>query len=128
MAEINEEAKPGSRVYLASYLHYWLRSDLLQCASNSSDHDIPVRVSAEQLWLELYERGFQYLFIDKYSHAYLLEQLDISQPPKWVNLIPKFSSETLYIYKLKFERPPSTIKPATCERLPSSRIWKVVFP
>jgi hypothetical protein len=128
MELLNQDAKPGSRIYLATYLHYWLRGDLLQCVSNANDQDLPARASGQKAWLKMYKDGFNYLLIDKSSHTFVLDRLNIAQPPEWVDLIPLYSSEALDVYKLRFKNPPSTSKPAVCQRLPSSRIWEVVSP
>lgn len=76
---LNQDTAPGERIFLAIYARYWLRPDLIQCASTSAE---------VQKWLEkeseadrfqyLYQRGFRYCAIDR--HAYPVE-LDFNQAP-----------------------------------------------
>jgi hypothetical protein len=127
MKRINRDAEAGDRVYLASYQHYWLRGDLLQCTTNQND---PVLSDAtgEQLWLQLYQNGFKYVFIDEATHSYIVNQLALDDLPEWVSLETKYNESPLSVYKIIFNNPPSTVQPARCQRLPSSTIWEVVFP
>jgi len=120
--KINLKAEPGSRVFLASFQRYWFRGDLLQCLLSDQD-----RISGDQsiTWLMLYERGFNILLIDTSTHAYILESLNLENPPNWVQLklldeIPPYS-----IYQLSFEKPPSTAQRVACQRLPSSSVWEL---
>jgi hypothetical protein len=124
--KINRKAEPGSRIYLASFQRYWLRGDLLQCISSSNQ--ISGDLSGEKLWLEFYEKGFSFLLIDTSTHVFMLEQLDLEHIPEWVDLIPLHSTDLLHVYQIKFNYAPSTVQPATCQRLASSRVWEVVPP
>lgn len=128
MNAINRRAAPGKRVYLASYQHYWLRGDLLQCISGSQD-SFPAGVTGDNLWLELYQKGFTYLFIDKYTHSDILKRLDLQTLPAWLKLVPIFDNQgALLVYQMNFFSPPSSTKPIFCQRRPSSTIWEVVSP
>jgi hypothetical protein len=128
MNTINKVAQPGERVFLASYQHYWFRGDLLQCLSNEDDAGVLYNLSGDALWLELYKRGFTFLFIDKYSHSYILDLLNVEDPPYWVKLNTMYNEGILRVYRLTVSDPPTTIKPMKCERQPSSTIWEVVSP
>ncbi len=133
MDAINRKAAPGARVYLATYEHYWLRGDLLQCVS-STQESIPADVSGDRLWLDLYQRGFTYLFIDESTHGAYVKQLDLQNPPAWLQLIPLYEKPLIngqgpvLVYQMKFLTAPSPTKPMTCQRRPSSTIWEVVSP
>ena len=128
MEAINQKAPPGARVYLASYQHYWLRDDLLQCSSNNLDMIGSANVTGDRLWLELYQRGFTYLLIDETTHSiFFLERVDVQRPPTWLILIPIYDVQgKLLVYHMEFSNAPSTIAPMTCQRRPSSTIWEVV--
>jgi len=128
MDAINRRAAPGERVYLATYQHYWLRGDLLQCVSGQQE-SIPGDLSGDKLWLYLYQKGFTYLFIDKGTQSYILNQLDLQTLPTWLQLKPVYDNQgTLLVYHMEFSEPPSTLVPITCQRSPSSTIWEVVSP
>lgn len=123
---INRKAEAGSRVYLASYLHYWFRGDLLQCMSNAEDA-IP-EASRDKFWLALYEKGFSFLFIDTSTHGAILKRLDLQHLPRWVELTPLYEQDPLYTYRIQFKAPPSNVTPLACWRTPSSPAWEITFP
>jgi len=127
MSRINRDAESGDRVYVASYQHYWLRGDLLQCANNQNDPFSSGAVG-EQMWLELYQNGFKYLLIDESTHGFMVERLDLDHVPKWVKLKLKYNTMPLSVYEMNFDNPPSTVQPAACQRLPSSTTWEVMLP
>jgi hypothetical protein len=122
--KINRTAEAGSRVYLASYQRYWFRGDLLQCLSGKQDEILDDSAN-EQLWLNLHENGFDFLFIDTSTHMYMLEWLDLEHVPAWVELKQIYKKAPFLVYELKFNDPPTTVQPATCQRLSSSTIWEV---
>ncbi len=125
---VNDTAQPGERVFLASYQHYWFRGDLLQCMSNTSDRISLSNESGDTLWLELYKKGFSYLFIDKTTHAAFLEKLNVDNHPDWVEPTPVINQSIFLIYHLKFTNPPADITPLICKQQPSSTIWEVTAP
>jgi hypothetical protein len=128
MGIIDRKAAPGERVYLASFQRYWLRGDLLQCVSSSQDR-IPAEVTGDQFWLELYQKGFTYLFIDETTHSDILKRFDLQSLPAWLKLNSVYDEQgSLLVYQMKFLAPPATIRPMTCQRSPSSTIWEVVSP
>jgi hypothetical protein len=127
MEMLNKVAEPGTRIYWASFQHYWLRGDLLQCISHQGEM-LSANTPSEQLWLQLYENGFTYLFFDKSSHEAELTRLDVNNLPGWVQLKPIYNQDYLLVYHIKFENPPSDVSPSVCVRQPSSTIWEVVSP
>ncbi len=122
--KINQTAEAGSRVYLASFQHYWFRGDLLQCLSAAQDGFLE-DLESEQLWLKLYEKGFDFLLIDSSTHVYMFERLDLENLPAWVKLKPVYEKAPFFVYELNFNDPPTMIQPAVCQRLSTSTIWKV---
>jgi len=128
MQAINKAAQPGERVFLASYQHYWFRGDLLQCLSSTHEVGDFMRASGDDLWLDLYKKGFSYLFIDKATHTAFLEQLNVENHPDWVNLTTVFDQSIVLIYRMDFADPPTDVAPMICQRRPSSTIWEVVSP
>jgi hypothetical protein len=123
---INKVAKPGERVFLVSYQHYWFRGDLLQCLSSANEMNFSA--NGDDLWLELYKKGFSFLFIDKYANPEFLERLDVEHHPDWVNLTTVFDQSILLIYRLEFTNPPTEITPMKCERRPPSTMWEIISP
>jgi hypothetical protein len=128
MDRVNDVAQPGERVFLASYQHYWFRGDLLQCLSNTDDTISLSKESGDALWLELYKKGYSYLFIDKTTHAAFLENLNVENHPVWVEPTPDINQSIILIYRLKFTNPPADITPLICKQQPSSTIWEVTPP
>jgi hypothetical protein len=127
MEKINQRAGAGSRVYLASFQHYWFRGDLLQCISRTEEA-VSTGLSGEGLWLKLYERGFDYLLIDASAHALVLQGLDPGHLPKWVALKLIYDKPPLTVYQMTFTPPPSMIEPVVCQRHGLSTIWDVARP
>jgi hypothetical protein len=112
MTALNNEAEPGTRVFLASWYRYWLRPDLLQCLSGATDYSSVKgqtsedTMSSEAHWLAIYERGFRYLLADKSSFSVLIDNLDIAHPPPWLEIVPLFEEGHLAVYRLEFNDPP----------------------
>ncbi len=127
MKKLNRDAELGDRVYLASYQHYWLRGDLLQCLNNQNDHFLSA-ATGDRFWLELYQKGFKYILIDEATHGSTLERLELKHVPEWVKLKLKYKKMSVSIYEMKFTSVPSAVQPAVCQRLSSSTIWKVILP
>jgi hypothetical protein len=126
MATINQKAAPGERVYFATYQHYWLRGDLLQCVSGHQEN-IPSNFSGDKSWLYLYQRGFTYLFIDEATHGDTLKQLDVQNPPAWLKLNVLYDDQgKLLVSQIKLLTPPSTSAPRTPQRKPASTLWEVI--
>jgi hypothetical protein len=113
---VNETARQSERVFLFSYQRYWLRGDLLQCVPNNFEIISLSALTGDDRWLELYQDGFSYLFFDKYTHLSGLEKMDITNPPKWVDLTTVFDQSTVVVYKMKFRHPPTDIKPSSCKK------------
>jgi hypothetical protein len=128
MDKINKLAQPGERVFLASYQSYWFRGDLLQCLPSTYEKEYFKNATGDDLWLDLYKKGFSYLFIDKTTHAAFLEKLDIQHRPSWVKLTTVFDQPIALIYHMNFTDPPTDVSPIKCERRPSSTIWEVAVP
>lgn len=122
--KISEDAPLGARVYLASWYRYWLRSDLLQCTNGIADLYID-NSSPEELWMNLYERGFTYLFVDGSRPKF---DPEIQSLPDWV-AVQRLSppEQPVAAYKLEFTDVPSgkEVK-VTCERHENAADWELV--
>jgi hypothetical protein len=122
--EINQIARPGARVYLATWYRYWLNPDLIQCTNGISDIYLG-NLNSESLWENIYERGFEYLITDGSR-----PQLDPEKQtlPKWISaerLNP--IDQSIGVYKLEFRDVPPMIKvEVECIRIEDSSQWKLV--
>ena len=121
---INDQAAPGDRVYQASYYSYWLRPDLLQCMRTMNDSFIE---SSNNIWLSLYHQGFRFLLIDKMTHGYFFDRLKLANPPNWLNVTPLIQNQTIEVYRLDANNPPSPPS-AICQNRSGSSVWEVVTP
>ena len=133
MDQINKVAQPGERVFLASFHRYWFRGDLLQCLPSATEtgdfaYFASTSTKDDYLWLQFYQKGFSYLFIDKVTHTSFFERLDVEYPPEWVVLTPIYDQSSVLIYRMDFADPPTKVIPMRCENRPSSTIWEVVSP
>lgn len=119
---INQRAEPGARVYLASYFRFWLRPDLIQCTNGINDNQISLDpANPEKFWLQVYEHGFTYIFMDSTHPAFAA----LKTVPDWVrveNIYPQ--SGYGGAYRLKFISPPGRVKLTTREISPGA--WDVV--
>lgn len=122
---INSHAESGDRVFLASYYRYWLRPDLLQCVSGTGDYTKVIESNTnEERWLTLYQEGFLYLLADRHTHAAFLDNLNLDDPPAWVELNLLYEDGKLRLYELDFNNPPAS-QLRTCRQI-HPPAWDVV--
>jgi hypothetical protein len=125
MSVINHQAKPGDRVYLATYYRYWLRPDLLQCVNGTRNYIEGISsFSHEKRWLSLYQQGFLYLMADRSTHGAVLDDLKLESPPAWLKLNLLYEGGQLTVYRLDFDNPP-TSQLRTCRQI-HPPAWDVV--
>ena len=122
--EINRDAPPGARVFLASWYRYWLRPDLLQCTNGASDY-INASGNPGDIWIQLYERGFEYLLLDGSLPVFDPQPQSL---PDWISaerLTPP--GHTIATYRLEFTQPPPEAEvKVTCQRKVGSAEWELV--
>jgi len=142
LKSINREAKPGDRVLFADWFGYWMRPDLLQCMVSKADRQvyqlIPVSRSLpvdmfgltkvpefNDLWKEIYERGFNYIVRTKKpdANASSLDLTRMKETP-WVNLVPLYNNDYIEVYRIDYVNPPYEIK-ATCKET-SPGYWQLI--
>jgi hypothetical protein len=125
-SKINRFAKPGDRVYLASWYRYWLRPDLLQCTNGAADGGIIDFSDPTKMWLGIYERGFQYLMVDGTRPKIDPQKNTL---PDWVKATRLADNKgTIVAYRLEFTQPPSNAKVAvTCQQQNGSGVWELVY-
>lgn len=113
---INRIAEKGDRVFLATYYRFWLRPDLIQCTNGIKDGLISFDSSnPENFWLQLYESGFSFIFMDRAHPAFGA----LKSIPSWLEI------ETVYneigygsAYRLKFSNPPGRVRASSIEISP----------
>jgi hypothetical protein len=139
---INREAKPGERVLFAEWFGYWMRPDLLQCMVTKADRQvyqlIPVSRSLpidmfglkdvptfNDLWQEIYERGFTYLVRTKKpdAEASKLDLARMNEAP-WVHLVELYNNDYIEVYRIEYNNPPSEVKVTCTETSPG--YWQLV--
>lgn len=125
---INKVAKPGSRVFLASYSRFWLRADLIQTLNNDDENTL-MRwdpKDPERLWRQLYQHGFSYLYMD--GGQRLADAL--KAPPAWVTVRELFPNGAFFgksygsAYRLEFKDAPGVRMLDTVEVAPGA--WNLV--
>lgn len=108
MTAINNDALAGDRVFMATYMRYWLRPDLIQCASNQQEAgEFLQRSTMDERWDYLYQQGFRYLLADASTHRAEIDSLNLASPPPWIK--PRLLFEingTILVYKLEAVNPP----------------------
>lgn len=102
LTAVNQEARPGDRVYLGIYYRYWLRPDLLQCVSNTDEQASALQPQTpEARWSYLFERGFHYLVTDKETHEPTVEAFDPARVPDWLKVTRLWSDDRYTVYRLE---------------------------
>lgn len=142
LKSINREAKPGDRVLFAEWFGYWMRPDLLQCMVTKADRQVyqltPVSRSLpidlfglkqvpafNDLWKEIYERGFTYIVRTKKPDANA-SKLDLTRMREvpWVHLVELYNNDYIEVYRIEYINPPYQVQ-ATCNES-SPGYWQLV--
>lgn len=119
---INQSAEPGARVFLGSYYRFWLRPDLIQCTNGKIESEISFdTANPEKFWLQVYEHGFTYMFMDNGHPAFAA----LKAVPDWMR-IEMIYPQSGYggAYRLTYKNPAGSVKFATIEVSPGA--WNVV--
>lgn len=107
---INKVSSRGDRVYAGAYYLYYLRPDLLQCMCSPHDHGrgsfgtLMERwgrfKTSEERWEYLFDRGFNYLLVQKASHKGLLQFFNPDNVPSWLTVKEIYNDSGTIIYSL----------------------------
>ncbi len=126
MTAINRAAKPGDRVYLASWQRYWLRPDLIQCLSNTEESNLGAVPTPEEGWAYLYQHGFRFLLVDRTTHSTVINALALPNPPPWLKLKLLYSDKNAIVqaYQIEWINPPGQ-RLDVCRQI-SLPAWDVV--
>lgn len=128
---INQSAPPGSRVLALSAFKYYLRSDLLVCASKHEEYSIlqPLSFKDEDaFWTEVYRQGYQYVVYEKLhasEHLRFGIEPDPSRTPPWLKLEPIHGKpgDDKVSYAIHVQNPP--IKAENICAQNEAGIWEV---
>lgn len=98
---INRVVQPGERISFAGSYGYFFSPEVLQCMNGPDEQEIFAKVSNTPLfWSYLYDRGFNYLFLDKVTHVKMAGALQIDAAPPWLSVVKVFEDESAIIYKI----------------------------
>lgn len=124
----------GHRVYMGGYYSYHMRADLLQCLPGPDDYGgVSYRSpkerwerfkTSEERWQHLFNRGFNYLLIQKASHKQLLDLFNPIMTPLWLDVKQVFDDEHSIIYSL-FANDPNHKPQYICAQI-TPPAWDVV--
>jgi hypothetical protein len=104
---INDESKPGTRVFVAGYYTLPLRGDLLQCMTRPPESALVLNAkTSEQMWENLYALGADWMFLQVPSHGRsFVSKIDITAAPTWLRVDEiKITAITL-VYRLTLLAP-----------------------
>ncbi len=106
LTTLGQGAEPGDRVVFAAYHRYWLRPDLLQCASRDTELGNLMGQTSEAFWNGILEGNFRYLVVDKSSHGKVEENLKEGKHPDWIRISILCEEGNMSVYRLEFTKPP----------------------
>ncbi len=105
LSRVNAEARSGERLFLATYSHFQLRNDLLQCASTFEEQrKVEKILLMEERWAYVYYQGFHYVIVDKATHARLLDN-EANSTPYWLTATVLYEDEKSRLIKIESNEP-----------------------
>lgn len=114
LLQLNAEAAPGDRVYVLSYYTYWMRDDLLQCRDRGTESKSILLLGGPGLtWNALLNGGFDWLVVDRASHARDYAALFDKTPPDYLNVEIRHQSNDVMVVRLRDRR---TAAPRPCRQ------------
>lgn len=123
---INDDAPPGSRVFARSSFKYWMRGDLLQCVSDSAEHILPQDDGIDAVWIVMYQRGFDYLYLDEATFPGISKPLHLDDLPDWVKVTSLDRRGLIEAYRVEYQNPPADRQVICQETRPN--VWAPGFP
>jgi hypothetical protein len=122
---LNQLAAPGARIYFVGYYSFWLRPDLLQCRQTREDERVLAGASTiGGKWASLFDRGFQYVVIDKATHRSAPGSFDKAHAPDWMEIENAWDDPLFLIYKMRTKDEQHRAK-VGCRQI-SNPAWDVV--
>ncbi len=101
LSELNAVAKTGDRVFFLVHYGYWLRNDLLQCRDQGAETRMQRTLRGPGLsWEMLAARGFNWVVVDRTSHAMDDSLLSGSVRPDYLDVRIFHATENLLIFSI----------------------------
>jgi len=101
---INKDLPDGARIFTYTRYRYWLRPDLIQCASTTEElTNYTSLTSAEQRWKYLIGRGFHAVLVENRDTTIPdILRADLSNVPEWLNVITgSQDSKEVFYFQIK---------------------------
>jgi hypothetical protein len=115
---VNDEARPGDRVFAATYSRFWLRGDLLATLQFPNEECPGDAGTPQAFWSYLYRNGFRYLVWHEKKYPQLGPQLGLKRPdlpalaaPVKVEVL--FAEQDSFVYRLSLPSPQARTGRAT---------------
>jgi hypothetical protein len=112
---VNGQARPGERVFAATFSLFWLRGDLLATIQRPDKEGPSGAATPQASWSQLYRDGFRYLVWHEKKYPQLGPQLGLKRPdlaalaaPVHVEVL--FAEQDSFVYRLSL--PPPQAPPA----------------
>jgi hypothetical protein len=98
---LNDETEPEERIFLAAYYRYWYRPDIIQCLNSTRETEELAAIAApDAAWSYLFEHGYRYVVIDKLTHVWAVEILDLEQVTEWLEITTLYEDDQFVSYRL----------------------------
>lgn len=121
---LNSHATKGERIFFAGYYSYYLKPDLLECMDDPRDTAQMSEVNNSKIWDILFQRGFNYILVQKDSQKYMLNLLDDNKKPELFDTEKIYDDDFVTIFSLRSKEPNN---PSQCQCLSQNfKAWEVV--
>jgi len=98
---INHKADKSERIYFAGSYRYYLRPDLFQCLNDPGDNaQIINNADNPNIWENSYQRGFNYILVQKGIYGFVLKSLEGNQKPDWLTVQKIYDDQNTTIFSL----------------------------
>ena len=121
---LNQIAEPGARVYTLTYFKFFLRPDLIQCATQSREVASSIDSSdPDKLWRLIHTHGFTYILAEDDYNVVAVDSI-MKTKPEWVTVEQVARQGAWGAYRISFENPSEKVLFTTREVAPGA--WDVV--
>ncbi|MBK7422042.1 MAG: hypothetical protein IPJ48_02495 [Propionivibrio sp.] len=121
---LNQIAEPGARVYTLTYFKFFLRPDLIQSATQSSEVTSAFDTRyPENFWRLIHTHGFTYILAED-DYNVVAVDLIMKTKPEWVTVEQVARQGAWGAYRISFENPSEKVLFTTREIAPGA--WDVI--
>lgn len=101
-SNVNERLASGERIFTYTRHRYWLRPDLIQCASTTEEiNNYPSLESSEMRWRYLVGRGFQSVLVENRNTTIPnIIRADLQEIPDWLTIKVLQEDENIFYFQL----------------------------